>query len=79
MDPYLVLGLNSNSTLKDVKETYRDLSKVFHPDRSPPSHYQISKIQFQNIDTAYKMLSTPFNKMIYEHFGFSGIEIVIKY
>lgn len=33
-DPYLVLKIEPKSDLKTVKEAFRKLSKLYHPDKS---------------------------------------------
>lgn len=33
VDPYLVLGVDEKAGLNEIKESYRELSKIFHPDR----------------------------------------------
>lgn len=32
-DPYTILGLPHSASLEEVKSRYRELSKVFHPDK----------------------------------------------
>jgi curved DNA-binding protein CbpA len=32
-NPYLVLGLSEQADISEIKERYRELSKVFHPDK----------------------------------------------
>ena len=42
-NPFLVLGLDDRSDINQVKERYRELSKVFHPDKQPASNYEEAK------------------------------------
>lgn len=71
--PYTILALDPHSSLQDIKESYRQLSKSFHPDRQPTNNYNASVQAFQTIDNAYKIIGTPFNKAVYDHFGMKGV------
>ena len=33
--PYKILGLNKNATINDIKNTYKKMSLIYHPDRVP--------------------------------------------
>ena len=34
-DYYKTMGVPRNASAKDIKKAYRDLSKVWHPDKNP--------------------------------------------
>lgn len=51
---YQQLGLNNGSTLKQVKDSYRRLARMYHPDVNPCDHYAQEK--FIAITDAYKIL-----------------------
>jgi tetratricopeptide (TPR) repeat protein len=53
---YNQLGLNNGSTLKQVKESYRRLARMYHPDLNPCDRYAQEK--FIAITDAYKILLT---------------------
>lgn len=53
---YHQLGLNNGSTLKQVKESYRRLARMYHPDVNPCDRYAQEK--FIAITDAYKILLT---------------------
>ncbi|MGL5509251.1 MAG: DnaJ domain-containing protein, partial [Microcoleaceae cyanobacterium] len=53
---YNQLGLNDGSTLKQVKESYRRLARMYHPDVNPCDRYAQEK--FIAITDAYKFLLT---------------------
>ena len=55
---YSVLGLKSEATFEEVKEAYRELAKVFHPDkqRGGKKSKEIAKAQFQIISNAYNLI-----------------------
>ena len=51
MDPYLVLGLQKDAVLSEVKASYRKLAKIHHPDL--PSG---SAEKFREVNAAYQSL-----------------------
>jgi len=54
MDPYLILGVPGNATQDDIKQAYRRLAMMWHPDRNP--HSSEAKERFHQAAEAYKML-----------------------
>lgn len=67
MDPYKVLGVERGATPEDIKSAYRRLASKNHPDRGG------STAAFQEIQSAYDILSNPENRAAYDnphqHFG----------
>ena len=59
---YQSLGLkNTGASLEEVKRAYKKLSLRYHPDRnSDPS----ATAKFQEISTAYNVLSTPRKRQV---------------
>ena len=54
---YKVLGLASRSaTDKEIKKAYRDLARMWHPDKNPDNVEEAEKM-FQDIGEAYEVLS----------------------
>jgi curved DNA-binding protein CbpA len=53
-DYYLVLGIASDASQTDIKEAYRRLAKIYHPD-----HYKGNSKPFKDIQEAYGVLSDP--------------------
>lgn len=49
---YKTLGLNKNANLNDIKEAYRKLAMMYHPDKNPDGTEL-----FKEISTAYGILS----------------------
>ncbi|CAD8121099.1 unnamed protein product [Paramecium sonneborni] len=52
-DPYLVLGLNKNATMSQIKSAYIDLCKKYHPDLNDEEG---AREKFTQIHEAYKIL-----------------------
>lgn len=60
---YDILGLTSEASEKDVKQTYRDLVKIWHPDVNPdPEAHET----FLKIQEAYELLIDPERRAEYD-------------
>jgi len=64
MDPYLILGIESNATQEEIKQAYRRLAMKWHPDRNQDS--ADAKERFHQAAEAYKIL---FEKAPKEKYG----------
>uniref|UniRef100_A0A1B0GML3 Uncharacterized protein n=1 Tax=Phlebotomus papatasi TaxID=29031 RepID=A0A1B0GML3_PHLPP len=64
---YKILGVDANSSSKEIKSAYIRLAKIFHPDahRATPE----AKKHFQDIAEAYEVLSDLRKRRIYDRFG----------
>jgi DnaJ-class molecular chaperone len=79
LNPYHVLQIDDSATFDEVRERHHMLSKTFHPDKQSNNNYDLAKEYFFKIDWAYKALSTPLRRYVYEQFGIQGIEMIEKY
>jgi curved DNA-binding protein CbpA len=70
IDPYVLLNVPLDADFKAIKDRYFMYSRVFHPDKQSAGVYLESREQFEVIDRAYKAISTPFLKLIYDRFGY---------
>ncbi len=66
-DYYNVLGVTKNSSEKEIKKAYRNLSKKYHPDLNPDNAQAEEK--FKSVAEAYDVLSNPDKKKNYDMFG----------
>ncbi len=64
MDLYLVLGLDREATVGDIKRAYRRLARRFHPDINPGD--RLAAAQFRQIAEAYETLSDPDRRQRYD-------------
>jgi molecular chaperone DnaJ len=62
-DYYLVLGVSRAENLRGIQEAFRELAKIYHPDRAGPAGTR----QFQDIQEAYETLSDPEKRRLYHH------------
>ncbi|CAK4722403.1 unnamed protein product [Aphanomyces euteiches] len=65
---YDILGLRgqeTTATTAQIKKAYRSLSLQYHPDKNPSAD---AKIIFQELATAYEVLSSPLSRASYDHY-----------
>lgn len=60
MDYYTTLGVPKHASPDDIKQAYRKLSSIHHPDKGG------DKAKFQEINTAYQTLSDPQKRAEYD-------------
>jgi len=69
-DYYKILGVPRNASAKDIKKSYYDLAKQFHPDTNQGDPNAQKK--FQEVSEAYEVLSDETKKGDYDNFGSSS-------
>lgn len=70
------LGLHPSASPLDIRRSYRELSKQYHPDTTalPPA---IATIEFQKLNQAYATLSNPERRDEYDRqLGYASVPIV---
>lgn len=62
---YALLGVPESASVLDIRRSYRELSKRYHPDTTdlPPA---VAKEQFQKLQKAYTTLSDSKQRVIYD-------------
>jgi DnaJ-class molecular chaperone len=66
-DYYKVLGVEKNSSDKDVKAAFRRLARKHHPDLNPGDTK--AEREFKKINEAYEVLSVKKNRKNYDRYG----------
>ncbi|XP_020593119.1 uncharacterized protein LOC110033469 isoform X2 [Phalaenopsis equestris] len=70
-DFYEALNLNRDATIKEIKSSYRNLARKYHPDmnKSPGAEEK-----FKEISAAYEVLSDEEKRLLYDQFGEAGLQ-----
>jgi len=71
-DYYSILGVKRDSSTKEIKKAYRDLSKTYHPDKNPGDDAAAAK--FVEIANAYEVLTDDEKRRIYDQYGEEGLK-----
>lgn len=68
-----ILNLPDTASAEDVRERYKALSVLFHPDKQrEESTKDTASKRFLEIQKAYEVLSDPFSRTVYDIYGFEG-------
>ncbi|XP_041367531.1 dnaJ homolog subfamily B member 6-like isoform X2 [Gigantopelta aegis] len=69
---YDVLGVQKNSTTKEIKKAYRRLALKWHPDKNPGKKEEAEK-KFKELAEAYEVLSDTKKRDMYDKYGKDGL------
>jgi DnaJ-class molecular chaperone len=73
---YGILGLHPSASPLEIRRTYRELSKRFHPDTTTLP-VQEAKSLFQQLNEAYATLSNPERRSLYDlQIGYSRWNVI---
>ena len=75
-DYYEVLGISRDGSAEEVKRAYRKLALRYHPDKNPDNSKEAEE-RFKEVSEAYKVLSDPDKRQIYDQYGHAGLEAEI--
>ena len=64
MNYYEILGVSDDSTLKEIKDKFHNLSMRYHPDKNPDDLY--SEEKYKQISEAYSVLSNYEKRKLYD-------------
>ena len=60
---------------EDIKNAYKKLCIIFHPDKHTDSHDKIAaQTKFQAVQRAFDILSNPNKRYIYDLYGEEGLD-----
>ena len=73
---YELLGVQPVASVQRIRQAYRDMSKLYHPDTTELSA-AIATEKFQALNEAYATLSSPERRLAYDHsLGYSRIAVI---
>ncbi|ODS24368.1 molecular chaperone DnaJ [Candidatus Endobugula sertula] len=70
-DYYKILGVDKNTSEKDLKKAYRRVAMKHHPDRNPGNKEAEEK--FKEASEAYEVLSDSQKRAAYDQYGHEGV------
>lgn len=66
-DYYRILGVEKNADEKEIKKSYRQLARQYHPDVNPGD--KKAEAKFKEINEAYEVLGDPEKRQKYDRLG----------
>jgi curved DNA-binding protein len=66
-DYYQILGVSRNSSVEDIKKSFRTLARKYHPDVAKDK--KMAEAKFKEINEAYEVLGDPENRKKYDQLG----------
>jgi hypothetical protein len=73
---YGILGLSPAASPMEIRRSYRELSKKYHPDTTLLPQ-EVAKTKFQEINEAYATLSNPERRSLYDlKIGYSRLNVI---
>ncbi|KAK8803560.1 hypothetical protein WA158_001254 [Blastocystis sp. Blastoise] len=73
---YAILGVSPLATQEEIRTSFRQLSRVIHPDKQPMDVQVYANHCFSEVETAYRVLSNPQLRKAYDSFGEDGVSII---
>ncbi|TPX36294.1 hypothetical protein SmJEL517_g01426 [Synchytrium microbalum] len=74
VDYYAILNVPKEATDDEIKNSYRRLGLVYHPDKhQTPELRAIASDRFQSIQRAYDVLTDPTKRYVYDAYGEKGL------
>ncbi|KAK9664544.1 hypothetical protein RND81_14G050200 [Saponaria officinalis] len=78
MSFYELLGIPETGTLPEIKQAYKRLARVYHPDVSPPERVKEHTERFIRIQDAYETLSDPNRRALYDFNQSCGLHLAFS-
>jgi curved DNA-binding protein CbpA len=73
---YHTLNLHPSASAQQIRQAYRELSKLYHPDTTKLPQ-AIATAKFQRLNEAYATLSSPDRRALYDRqIGYSRVPVI---
>ncbi|HTT15694.1 MAG TPA: J domain-containing protein [Thermoplasmata archaeon] len=72
-DYYEILGVPKTASEDEIKQAYRKLARLYHPDVAKENP-KVAEEKFKELSEAYEVLVDPAKRQRYDQMGFSGVE-----
>lgn len=66
IDYYAVLGVDTDADSTTIRESYKKLALMYHPDKVPVAEREEAELRFKTISEAYETLIDEENRMLYD-------------
>jgi curved DNA-binding protein len=63
IDYYKILNVTENATLEEIKKAFRELAKIYHPDKNKSND---ASLKFREVFEAYEILKDKTTKGIFD-------------
>jgi DnaJ domain len=73
---YSVLNVPRTADLSHIQRSFKQLSRVYHPDKSIADKHDVAQQSFIAIKTAVDVLSDPIYRIAYDHGGDKAVSLV---
>jgi DnaJ family protein C protein 11 len=71
---YAVLNVERSATAAEIRDQYRSLASVYHPDKQPDeAHRRAAHARFTALQRAYEVLTDDAQRTVYDLFGEEGL------
>lgn len=72
---YTLLNVDKSSSQDEIRSAYRRLCRIYHPDRyQDPQKQATASTFFRRVQEAYRILSDPRTRAVYDRSGKKGLE-----
>lgn len=71
-DYYATLGVKRDADEREIRRSYRELAKKYHPDKNPGD--AVAEQKFKEVAEAYEVLSDSDKRRIYDQHGVEGLK-----
>ncbi|KAG9006544.1 hypothetical protein FRB94_000638 [Tulasnella sp. JGI-2019a] len=72
---YVILNLPKTATVPEIRDRYRELAVLLHPDKAPVEHRPTAETKFREVKRAYEVLVDPERRAAYDALGAEALDL----